>query len=102
MFLPRLDRGAREPLARQLADRILEGIESGALAAGDALPSTRRMADWVGVSRFTVERAYDELWAQGYVEARSGSYTRVRSRPPRRARAGGSFADRREDRKGVG
>jgi len=87
VFLPRLDREAREPLARQLADRILEGIESGALAAGDALPTTRRMADWVGVSRFTVERAYDELWAQGYVEARSGSYTRVRARPPRRARA---------------
>lgn len=95
MFLPRLDRSAREPLARQLADRILEGIESGALAAGDALPSTRRMADWIGVSRFTVERAYDELWAQGYVEARSGSYTRVRARPPRRARAGGSGPESR-------
>ena len=89
MFLPRLDRSVRVPLVRQLADRILEGIETGALASGDALPSTRRMADWVGVSRFTVERAYDELWAQGYVEARSGSYTRVRARPPRRARADG-------------
>ncbi|HOX12335.1 MAG TPA: PLP-dependent aminotransferase family protein [Spirochaetales bacterium] len=96
MFLPRLDRLSREPLARQLADRILEGIETGALAAGDALPSTRRMADWVGVSRFTVERAYDELWAQGYVEARSGSYTRVRARPPRRARAEGSGTVRPE------
>lgn len=92
MFLPNLDRSSREPLSLQLSERIMEGIESGVLAPGDALPPTRRLAEWVGVSRFTVERAYDELWAQGYVEARSGSYTRVRTRPPRRAGSGGRKA----------
>jgi len=61
---------------------VVKGVESGALRAGDALPSTRRLAEELGVSRFTAEQAYEELWAEGYVEARQGSATRVRMRPP--------------------
>lgn len=70
--------------ARPLYVQIIEGIKSladqGALTPGSALPSSRRLSGKLGVDRSTVCRAYEELQAQGYLDSRPGSYTRIRKR----------------------
>ena len=72
-----LDRTSPEPLHRQLEGALRRAVHDGALPAGAALPSTRALADTLGVSRNTVVTAYDELTAEGLLIARSGSATRV-------------------------
>ena len=71
-----LNRTARESLYEQLYRALRLDIESGALGAGDRLPSKRAFAKHLGVSVVTVEGAYDQLVAEGYVRAvpRSGFY----------------------------
>jgi len=81
MLLLRIDPASAEPLYRQVARQIVELVEGGTLKEGEALPPSRELAAKLGLSRFTVASAYRELWAKGYVEARAGSYTRVRKRP---------------------
>ena len=72
-----LDRASREALHRQLADALRRAIRSAELPPGATLPSTRALADTLGVSRNTVITAYDELAADGLLSARAGSATRV-------------------------
>lgn len=96
MLLLHVDPGSAEPLYKQVVRQVVELVEEGALKEGEALPATRELARNLGLSRFTIASAYRELWAKGYVEARSGSYTRIRKRPklagsyraPPRPRAG--------------
>lgn len=52
-------------------------IQDGRLRIGDRLPSTRALADDLGVARATVVAAYEHLAAEGYVVARRGSATTV-------------------------
>ena len=59
-----------ESLYEYLYQRIREDILSGAIAANEHLPSKRAFADHLGVSIITVENAYDQLVAEGYVYAR--------------------------------
>jgi len=63
--------------ARSICNAIKARIGSGQLGAGEALPSTRSLAAEWGVSRTTVTAAYDQLIAEGYIETRQGSRTRV-------------------------
>ncbi|MEI8171313.1 MAG: GntR family transcriptional regulator, partial [Rhodoferax sp.] len=56
-------------LAEQLADRFGERIRNRLLAPGARLPSVRLCAQQQGVSASTVVAAYDQLLAQGLVEA---------------------------------
>jgi GntR family transcriptional regulator / MocR family aminotransferase len=72
-----LDRGKRAPLARQLEEQLREAIQTGRLAAGQELPSTRMLADELGVSRGVVVRAYAQLGAEGYLTTRQGANHRV-------------------------
>jgi DNA-binding transcriptional MocR family regulator len=81
MVLLNVERGGQEPVYRQIVAQLRRLIEDQALAVGEPLPSSRRMAERLGVNRSTVYRAYQELWAQGYIESRRGSYTTVRRRP---------------------
>jgi GntR family transcriptional regulator/MocR family aminotransferase len=74
-----LDRGIPEALGHQLYRRIRELILSGRLAATARLPSTRRLAEDLGVSRTVTLAAYDQLGIEGYIEARRGSGQYVRS-----------------------
>ncbi|MFT4255376.1 MAG: PLP-dependent aminotransferase family protein [Pseudoxanthomonas sp.] len=60
-------------LHRQLRTAIIDGR----LAAGSALPSSRRAAEALGVARKTVVAAYDLLVAEGYVLPRRGAKSRV-------------------------
>ncbi|MEP6992813.1 MAG: PLP-dependent aminotransferase family protein [bacterium] len=77
-----MDAAQREPLHRQLYDAIRAAIVSGRLPEGSRLPSSRALASETGVSRATVGVAFDQLRAEGYVEARTGSGTFVRAGLP--------------------
>jgi GntR family transcriptional regulator/MocR family aminotransferase len=82
-----LDR-ARGGVGRQLAQGLRDAVERGDLCAGDPLPSTRALAAALGVARGTAVDAFEQLVAEGYLEAASGSGTRVAAgldRPFRRA-----------------
>ena len=61
---------ASQSLTEQLAGRFAERIASRLLAPGARLPSVRQCAQQQGVSPSTVVAAYDQLLAQGLVEAR--------------------------------
>lgn len=66
------DRGGLT-LYEYLYRRIRGDILSGALAVGERLPSKRALAEHLGVSVITVEAAYQQLEAEGYVRARPRS-----------------------------
>lgn len=72
-----LDRTSSEPLPAQLAGQVRSLVLSGTLGAGDRLPSSRALAADLGVSRAVTEQAYDQLAAEGWLEARRGSGTYV-------------------------
>ena len=72
-----LDSGAREPLHRQLCGQLRELILEGTLPGGTGLPSIRTLAHALEIGRNTVISAYDQLVAEGYLESRQGSGTRV-------------------------
>ena len=76
-----LDRSAREPLHGQLREALRRAITGGALPPGAALPSSRALAQHLGISRNTVLTAYDELMAEGLLSGQPGSGTRVPGRP---------------------
>ena len=74
MLLPLGDSG---PLYRRVYEALREQILGGELAAGTALPGTRTLARDLGVSRIVVLAAFEQLAAEGYIEATVGSGTRV-------------------------
>lgn len=65
------------PLYQRLAIALRRAIGTTEIPAGTLLPSERAMAQELGVSRNTVVAAYSELVADGWVERRHGSGTRV-------------------------
>ena len=69
----------RGPLFRQVYSALREAILSGSFRVGDKLPSTRDLAEQLGVSRTVVLAAYDQLLAEGFAEGRRGSGTYVAS-----------------------
>src|SRR6188472_3710133 len=73
----RLDRSAAEPLHEQLYRQIRDELKSGAFAdAASRLPSSRTLANDLGISRVTVNLAFSKLYAEGYLrsKARSGIF----------------------------
>ncbi|HEY8122147.1 MAG TPA: PLP-dependent aminotransferase family protein [Myxococcota bacterium] len=74
---------AAEPVYRQIAAQIRAQVERGELEEGDRLPPIRELAVTLGVNRETVSSAYEELAAQGVVDAQVGRGTYVRGRRPR-------------------
>ncbi|MDK7742447.1 MocR-like pyridoxine biosynthesis transcription factor PdxR [Helcobacillus massiliensis] len=72
-----LTRAGRTPLPVQVADGIRALIMSGALAPGDALPSTRFLAQRLSVSRGTIVAAFDQLISEGALLASQGRPTTV-------------------------
>jgi GntR family transcriptional regulator / MocR family aminotransferase len=68
-----LDLDKRSSLGRQLEAQLREAIRSGRLSAEQKLPSTRMLAQDLGVSRGVVGRAYAQLAAEGYLRVTQGS-----------------------------
>ncbi|MCM1045488.1 MAG: PLP-dependent aminotransferase family protein [Candidatus Gastranaerophilales bacterium] len=65
-----LDTGGGKCLYQQIYEHIRQEIKEGKLLAGERLPSTRSLAEYLQVSRSTVDYAYDQLLSEGYVESR--------------------------------
>jgi GntR family transcriptional regulator/MocR family aminotransferase len=70
------------PLYRQIYKAIRSSILKGELSAGTQIPATRALASELGVSRITVVNAYEQLFAEGYLESKTGSGTFVASELP--------------------
>ena len=68
------------PAHRRLSAAIRAAIQRGQLRPGDAVLSSRRLAEDLGMSRWVVTEAYEQLVAEGYLVARLGSGTRVATR----------------------
>lgn len=77
---------ARGGRARALHQQLRGAILDGRLAAGAALPATRRVAEALGLGRNTVVAAYDLLIAEGYVQPRPGARAVVAELSAQRAR----------------
>jgi DNA-binding transcriptional MocR family regulator len=97
-----LDR-ATGRLAGQLAAGLRAATRDGRLAPGARLPSTRDLADDLGVSRGVAVAAYEQLVAEGFFVSRQGDGTRVAQLPPAAPPAGArSEAHRRTLRLAAG
>ena len=72
-----IDADGSEPMYRQIYDAVRDEILSGRVRPGQRLPSSRRLADALSVSRTTTVLAFDMLLAEGYLEGRRGSGTFV-------------------------
>jgi len=76
-----IGRGRGPTLRGQLESELRAAIRTGRLPGGTALPSTRALAADLGVSRGVTVLAYEQLIAEGYLTAATGSATRVATRP---------------------
>ncbi|WP_239119345.1 MocR-like pyridoxine biosynthesis transcription factor PdxR [Planotetraspora thailandica] len=74
-----VDRASSQALAVQVGDQLRDAMRSGALKEGERLPSTRALAGLLGVSRTVVVDAYQQLYAEGWLDGRHGSGTFVAS-----------------------
>lgn len=82
-----IDKESSVPIFIQLSQCLKARILSGALKPGTLLPPTRDLASSLGLSRGTVLKAYDDLIAQGYLDATVGSGTFVSHRAQSESKA---------------
>ena len=68
----------RRSVPEDVFEQIVDEVLSGEMQPGDALPSERRLAEVLGVSRPAVREALKRLTAAGLVEVRQGDATTVR------------------------
>ncbi|HEY4569062.1 MAG TPA: GntR family transcriptional regulator, partial [Kribbella sp.] len=78
-LLVELRRDNGVPLHQQLESGIRTRIRGGLLRADTVMPSTRALAQDLGLSRGVVVEAYQQLVAEGYLVSRTGGYTQVAS-----------------------
>src|ERR1700680_5104816 len=72
-----LQRVSPVPLHRQIYEQWRTGILTGRFRRGERVPSTRELAATLAVSRSTVTESYEQLIAEGYLDATQGSGTFV-------------------------
>lgn len=68
----------RRSVADQVFDQVLDDVLDGELAVGEPLPSERRLAEVLGISRPAVREALQRIAQTGLVEVRHGGATTVR------------------------
>lgn len=68
-----------KPIYEQICMQIKSQIMNGTLSAGDALPSMRALARDLHISVITVQRAYEDLTRDGFIETVSGKGSFVAS-----------------------
>lgn len=72
-----ISRESEQPLQRQIYEIVRRGVLDHTLVAGQRLPSSRALAEELGISRITISLAYDRLISESYLTARGGSGTFV-------------------------
>lgn len=72
-----IDTCSDQPLHRQIYEAWRRGILAGRFRKGDRVPSSRELAVALRISRSTVTQAYEQLFAEGYLETAHGSGTFV-------------------------
>lgn len=82
-----LDLHTGVPVYRQLIDQVRGGIASGALRAGDQLPTVRQLAVDLAINPNTVMRAYRELELGGLLETHQGTGTFIANKKVEKATA---------------
>jgi GntR family transcriptional regulator len=86
-FRFQLDLHSGVPVYRQIVDQVRGGIASGALAAGDQLPTMRQLAVDLAINPNTVVRAYRELELGGLLETHQGTGTFISAQRIKRSDA---------------
>lgn len=89
MLTYHLDPHSKTPLYEQLYRAVRADIMSGTLAGGTRLPSKRQLAANLRVSQITVETAYGQLLAEGYIvsEPRRGYFVQKQLTVPAQTQA---------------
>jgi GntR family transcriptional regulator/MocR family aminotransferase len=87
-----VERRAGLPLSVQLGRQLRDAMNDGRVRAGERLPSSRALASALGVSRTVVTAAYEQLYAEGWLEGRHGSGTYVADIAPASAATGGAIS----------
>ena len=77
-MVPRLNPSSGVPLYVQLMEQVKHAIETGAIRAGEQLPSVRQMAEELMINPNTVARAYRELEHEGIIELKHGAGAFIR------------------------
>jgi GntR family transcriptional regulator/MocR family aminotransferase len=77
MSMLSIDRDDQLPLYCQIENQLRTSILDGRLGPGTRLPSIRELAAQLGIARNTVQTAYEQLTAEGYLVGQVGSGTRV-------------------------
>ncbi|MHC2997963.1 GntR family transcriptional regulator [Microbacterium sp. HJ5] len=92
-----IDPAAHVPPFEQLRAGLVDAVASGELAAGQRLPTVRKLADDLGLAPGTVARAYRELEASGVIETRgrNGTFVSFHGDPAHQQaqRAAAAFAE---------
>lgn len=98
-----ISNNANKPIYEQITSQIKAMIMSGELQAGDAIPSMRSLAKSIHVSVITVQKAYEDLQRDGFIETTvgrgsfvSGTKQRILSRRTT-TYCRGTFTSRRRD-----
>ena len=71
MFIFTLDKTGGLPLYEQLYNGIKEAIISQKIKENEKLPSKRKLADFLNISQTTIELAYAQLLAEGYISSKA-------------------------------
>jgi GntR family transcriptional regulator / MocR family aminotransferase len=79
MLLIKLEKSIDTPLYEQIYDQIRRDITDGKLPVGMKLPSKRKLGDFLNVSQTTIELAYAQLAAEGFISSkpRKGFYVQA-------------------------
>jgi GntR family transcriptional regulator len=80
----RLDLHSGVPVYRQIIDQVTGGIATGAMTAGDQLPTVRQVAVDLAINPNTVMRAYRELEIRGVLETQQGTGTFIGNKKVKR------------------
>ena len=67
-MLIEIDFNSEEAIYIQLRNQIIMGIATSTIHEGDSLPSVRQLADTVGVNMHTVNKAYNVLKQEGFIQ----------------------------------
>lgn len=67
-MLIKIDFESDEAIYLQLRNQIIFGIATDAIREGDTLPSVRQLADHIGINMHTVNKAYNVLRQEGFLQ----------------------------------